>query len=83
MLENSILDENGDKVIKTDNGEVSLYWYSGGQYIKMYTYYPYKKAIAQAIVHDLPVMEEHKVSYEELKSFTSEREGGGFGSTNK
>lgn len=83
LLENSILDENGDKIIKTDNGKVSLYWYSGGQYVKMYVYYPYSKAIAQAIVHEVPAMNTQEIAYEQLQEFTSERASGGFGSTNK
>lgn len=83
LLENCFLNENGDKEIKTDNGEITLFWYSGGNYTKLYTYYPYEKAIAQAIVHELPEMKSTEVSYEKLKNFTSEREDGGFGSTNK
>lgn len=83
LIANTALNQNGDKVLRTSDSEISLYWYSNGQYIKMYTYYPYSKAIAQAIVHELPHMDTKEVSYEALKLFASEREQGGFGSTKK
>ena len=83
LFKKCYFDEDGDKVIKTNGEEFALYWNIAGEYRKMYMYYPYSKAIAQAIVHDLPIMNKHEISYEELKNFTSEREDGGFGSTNK
>lgn len=83
LLDNCYLNSNGDKMIDTDNGEFALYWYSFGHYRKMYMYYPYSKAIAQAIVHEVPLMNTQEITYEQLKEFSSERESGGFGSTNK
>lgn len=45
--------------------------------------YPYKKAIAQLVVQEIPVLEAKELSYEELKQITSERGVGGFGSSGK
>lgn len=45
--------------------------------------YPYTKAICQLIVHEVPVMEEKEISYDELLTISSERGAGGFGSTKK
>lgn len=46
-------------------------------------YYPYTKAIAQAVVIDIPVMDVQTVSEETLKSFSSERGAGALGSSGK
>lgn len=45
--------------------------------------YPYKKAICQLVVQEVPVMEEKEISYEELQGIVSERGTGKFGSTGK
>ena len=45
--------------------------------------YPASKAIAQLIVHRVPVMDVREVSYEELASIESERGTGALGSSNK
>lgn len=45
--------------------------------------YPYTKAIAQAEVCEVPVMNQYEVSYEELQSIESERGLGKLGSSNK
>jgi dUTP pyrophosphatase len=45
--------------------------------------YPYKKAICQVVLHEVPVLEEKEISYEELCEIKSERGVGGFGSSNK
>jgi len=46
-------------------------------------FYPYKKAICQGIVHIVPDLESREVTYDELKSFCSERGEGSLGSSGK
>lgn len=48
-----------------------------------YFFYSTKKAIAQGIVHKLPVLEAEELSYEDLLSISSERGSKRFGSSNK
>lgn len=50
---------------------------------KLFKLYPYTKAIAQAIVTEVPVMEVKEISYEELKAIPSERGMGALGSSGK
>lgn len=45
--------------------------------------YPYTKAIAQAEVCEVPVMNQYEISYEELKEIPSNRGVGALGSTGK
>ena len=45
--------------------------------------YPYTKAICQIVLHEVPVLEEKEITYEELCSIASERGKGGFGSSGK
>lgn len=45
--------------------------------------YPSKKAIAQVVLQEVPVLESHEISYEELLTIESERGIGGFGSSKK
>lgn len=45
--------------------------------------YPYSKAIAQAEITEVPVMNQHEISYEELKAIPSERGCGMIGSSGK
>lgn len=45
--------------------------------------YPYSKAIAQAEVCEVPVMNQYEISYEELKQIHSERGLGSLGSSGK
>ena len=45
--------------------------------------YPYNKAIAQLIVHNVVNMDEKEISYEELKAIPSKRGGGRLGSSGK
>lgn len=42
---------------------------------------PYKKAICQAVLHIVPKVKSHEISYEELLKIKSERMTGGFGSS--
>ncbi|MBQ8468156.1 MAG: dUTP pyrophosphatase [Clostridia bacterium] len=46
-------------------------------------YYPYSKAICQAVMQIVPQVESKEISYEELISIESERKTGGFGSSKK
>lgn len=45
--------------------------------------YPYKKAVAQLVVQEIPVLQAKELSYEELKQISSERGAGAFGSSGK
>lgn len=45
--------------------------------------YPYNKAIAQLVVHEVPVMNVKEISYEELKAIPSDRGDGALGSSGK
>lgn len=45
--------------------------------------YPYSKAIAQLIVHEVPKMNVKEITYEELKEIPSKRGVGKLGSSNK
>lgn len=45
--------------------------------------YPYSKAIAQLVVHEVPVMNVKEITYEELKSIPSKRGTGALGSSGK
>lgn len=46
-------------------------------------FYPYKKAVAQGIVHRVEKMNERELSFEELSLISSKRKDGGFGSSGK
>lgn len=58
-------------------GEVYQYIDTG------YIYYPYTKAIAQAEVCEVPVMNQTEISYEELSLIPSKRGNGALGSSGK
>lgn len=45
--------------------------------------YPYSKAIAQLIVHEVPKMDVKEITYEELKAIPSKRGTGALGSSGK
>ncbi len=45
--------------------------------------YPYTKAICEAVVQEIPVLEEKELTYEELCEIKSERGKNGFGSSGK
>lgn len=46
-------------------------------------FYPATKAIAQLVLHEVPVVNVEEISYEELKAIPSERKDGILGSSNK
>lgn len=52
-------------------------------YIKKGYIYPYEKAIAQAVLREIPDVDVTEITYEELKNITSERGIGKIGSSNK
>ena len=45
--------------------------------------YPYTKAICQVVMQEIPVLDVQEISYEELRSISSERGEGRFGSSKK
>ena len=47
------------------------------------TIYPYSKAIAQLVVHEVPKMNVKEITYEELKEIPSKRGTGSLGSSGK
>lgn len=51
--------------------------------IKPTIVYPYSKAIAQLVVHEVPVMNVQEITYEELKTIPSKRGTGALGSSGK
>lgn len=53
------------------------------EHLAEYIYYPYSKAIAQALVVPVPKAEIEEISYEELQNIKSERGFGKLGSSNK
>lgn len=63
-----------EKAIKTKD-----VWYIKGATV----IYPYEKAIAQAVVHEVPQMDIREIPYEKLKNIPSERGEGKLGSSGK
>lgn len=60
------------------------YYFAGnGVSISNMLVYPYDKAIAQLIVHDVPIMDIKEVTYDELTSIPSNRGDGKLGSSGK
>ena len=48
-----------------------------------YIVYPYTKAVAQLVLHEVPQLEAEEISYDELKAIPSERGVGALGSSGK
>lgn len=78
-------DEDGIKVIKYEDGDGFAIAYFGDPDFPAYEpiIYPYSKAIAQLIVHEVPVMNQYEISYEELLEIPSNRGTGALGSSGK
>ncbi|SEU10173.1 dUTP pyrophosphatase [Lacrimispora sphenoides] len=79
----SMSDDEGDKYIL--DGKVRVYL-DFGEFTEeedLPTIYSYSKAICQALILPVPKMNSKEISYEELKSVTSERGMGMLGSSNK
>lgn len=55
----------------------------GDNYKDKLIVYPYSKAIAQLIIHKVPVMNQYEVTYDELKNIPSARGCGALGSSGK
>lgn len=66
------------------NNAAKLAWEDSEKMIVKYsTFYPYSKAIAQALVIPVPKVEVEEISYEELQTIPSERGFGKIGSSGK
>ena len=75
----STTDCDGDKGIKYGEDDYD-YVYELDEYTVIY---PYSKAIAQLIVHEVPKMNVQEISYEEWKAIPSKRGTGALGSSGK
>lgn len=82
---NMIKDQYGDLyVLDASNNPVYLYYLDlDGSYVPCYLYYSSEKAIAQAIIHEVPRMKVEEISYGELQQIESYRSTNMLGSTNK
>lgn len=81
-------DEYGDVLLVYGKGEFSHTWLvdadaKEGDSDFEAIIYPYEKAIAQLVVHEVPKMNVKEVSYEELKAIPSKRGDGALGSSGK
>lgn len=78
-------DEYDDRVItlKYGNGEFDHAYLVDPDDDCTAIIYPYEKAIAQLIVHEVPKMNVKEISYDALKSIPSKRRDGALGSSGK
>lgn len=76
------LDCDGFDVIVYGDGEFD-YFYKEEMECYDPIFYPYEKAIAQLIVHEVPKMNVKEITYEELKEIPSKRGTGALGSSGK
>lgn len=78
-------DVHGDLYIVDAKGEPAYLYFldTDCTYLPCYLYYPASKAIAQAIVHEVPRMNVEEISYGELQQIESYRGVNMLGSTNK
>lgn len=72
----------GERFIRYGKDEFDLIFEEDDVYYKP-VIYPYSKAIAQLVVHEVPVMDAREISYEELKAIPSKRGTGALGSSGK
>ena len=63
--------------LETENGSIFPYDETSA------IIYPYDKAICQGIVHIVPDVESREISYDELRSYGSERGDGNLGSSGR
>ena len=75
-------DFTGERFIRYGKDEFDLIFEEDDVYYKP-VIYPYSKAIAQLVVHEVPVMDAREISYEELKAIPSKRGTGALGSSGK
>ena len=73
-------DEDGYTVINY-GGELDNVFFDDPYYEPII--YPYEKAIAQLVVHEVPEMNVKEITYEELKTIPSKRGDGALGSSGK
>jgi dUTP pyrophosphatase len=75
------------KYDKEDDAFIELVDESKGYHDRVYfdyaIMYPYEKAIAQLVVHEVPKMNVKEITYEELKNIPSKRGTGALGSSGK
>jgi dUTP pyrophosphatase len=74
-------DDEDDTYIPYKNERIFLKFNDG--YESDTIIYPYEKAIAQAVVHEVPVMNVGEIDYEDLKAIPSDRGTGALGSSGK
>ena len=70
------------KIIKYGDGQFDIIFEEDDEYYKVIVY-PYSKAIAQLVVHEVPKMNIKEITYEELKAIPSKRGTGALGSSGK
>lgn len=79
----SVKDEDGDVMIPYGNGYHDRVYFWEDDEDNNPIIYSYTKAIAQLVVHEVPVMNTKEISYEELLQIPSNRGTGKLGSSNK
>ena len=77
----AVVDEDGDTMIPYGNKYHERIYFFGHDDDPVI--YPYNKAIAQLVVHEVPIMNINEITYEELKTIPSNRGTGKLGSSNK
>ena len=76
------VDEFDGRAIRYGDGEFDYVYEEDYPYYEPIIY-PYTKAIAQLVVHEVPKMNVQEISYEELKAIPSKRGDGALGSSGK
>lgn len=70
------------RIIRYGNRDFDCIYEEDPEYYELIIY-PYSKAIAQLVVHEVPEMNVKEITYEELKSIPSKRGVGALGSSGK
>lgn len=81
----ALTNANNEPVIisKLSEKEIKNKYYTVYHKMDHIIFYPYDKAIAQLVLHELPQLEVEEISYDELKEIPSERGDGSLGSSGK
>ena len=79
--EYSVEDEDGDAMIIYGKESYERVYFVGDDFDPII--YPYEKAIAQLVVHEVPKMNVKEITYEELLAIPSKRGTGALGSSGK
>lgn len=79
--EYSVEDEDGDAMILYGKESYERVYFVGDEFDPII--YPYEKAIAQLVVHEVPKMNVKEITYEELIAIPSKRGTGALGSSGK